>query len=212
MFLRNFVTPQLPPAFRYRLDDGTPALVRPIRPEDSERIREGYKRLSALARRWRFADAAADELSDEQLKDITAVDHVNYSAWGAVNMNQPDEPGIGIARYIRVNGDPHIADVAITISDSYQSRGAGMVLHACLHLTAYRHGIHHLRYDVASENERFSGQLRSLGAEFTGRASNIERYLLPVYHRARDVPARDANGRRFADVFRLLQKVPAIDA
>lgn len=211
MFLDSFITPQLPPAFRYTLDDGTPAYARPIRPEDAPRLREGFRQLSALARRRRFFDQMS-ELTDEQLQQLTRIDQKNHAAWGAMNPEKPDEPGIGVARYIRLNGDPAAADVAITVAEKYQGHGAGMLLHACLHLTAHRNGIRTFCYDVLTDNERFIHQLKSLGAMHAGRADNIDRLSLPVYHRAWDVPVRDDTGKRFADLFRRLQQVEAVEA
>lgn len=207
----SLVTPQLPPAFKYILDDGLPILVRPIRPEDAPRLKEGFRKLSALARRRRFVGDLA-ELSDEQAKTLVTLDQVNHAAWGAANLEKPEEPGIGIARYIRLNDDTEAADVAITIADEYQGRGAGFVLQACLHLTAYRNGIRRLFYDVLSDNERVIKHLKLMGAQHEGRADNIDRLSLPVYRRAWDVPGSNEISRRFAQTFRKLAKAEAVEA
>ena len=208
---KSLITPRLPPAFKYQLDDGLPILVRPIRPEDASRLKQGFKKLSELARRRRFVDDLG-ELSDEQVQKLVTLDQVSHAAWGAANMEKPEEPGIGIARYIRLNGDPEAADVAITITDDYQGRGAGFVLQACLHLTAYQAGIRKFFYDVLSDNDRIIKHLKLMGAQHEGRADNIDRLSLPVYHRAWDVPGSNEISRRFADVFRRLQAVQAVDA
>lgn len=210
MLLRQFTIPVLPPAFRYPLEDGTPVLVRPLRPDDAQRLRDGFRRLSTLARRRNNFGETGD-LPEDRIALLTTA-NPDAQAWGAANMNKPDEPGIGVARYIRINGERDLADVAITIADSYQGKGAGTLLHACLHVGAYRAGVRRFTYDVARDNERFSQQLRSLGAEFTGRAENIERWVMPVYRRLWDLPTRDANGRRFAAAFRRLHEVEAVDA
>src|SRR3546814_1543188 len=91
------------------------------------------------------------------------------------------------------------------MSDEYQGRGAGFVLQACLHLTAWKNGIRTFYYDVASDNDRIIRHLKLLGATHAGRADNIDRLELPVYRRARDVPDGNDIGRRFADVFVRLQ-------
>lgn len=205
MLFESFLTPRVPDAFRFELDDGTPVLVRKLRPEDAPRLQQGYARLSQLARRRRFFDQMT-ELSDEQARQLTQLDHIDQSAWGCANLDKPDEPGVGIARYSRVNGEPDGAEVAIVIVDDYQGRGAGMLLHACLHLTAWRAGIRRFHFDVLSDNERFIQQLKSLGAQFEGRAENIDRWVLPVYHRPRDVPRHTSNGRRFGRLLLRLAK------
>lgn len=209
--LRSLITPRLPAAFKYSLDEGTPILVRPLRPEDAPRLREGFQRLSQLARRRRFMDDPP-ELSEEQVQGLVRLDHVNTVAWGAMNLEKPEEPGIGVARYIRLNGDPEAADVAITIADAYQGRGAGFVLQACLHLSAHRNGIRTFFYDVASDNDRIIKHLKLMGAIHAGRADNIDRLQMPVYRRAWEVPGSNDIARRFADVFRRLQRVEQVAA
>lgn len=208
MFFSSLITPTLPASFRYTLDDGLPVLLRPIRSEDAPRLQQGFRRLSQLARRRRFLDHV-DELSDEQLRHFTAVDQLNHVAWGALNLERPEEPGIGVARYVRLDDDASAADVAITIADEYQGRGTGLVLQAVLHLQAQQHGIRSFYYDVLSDNERIIRHLKLMGAEHAGRADNIDRLRMPVYRRAWDVPDGNDIGRRFAEVFKRLQKVEA---
>lgn len=201
-----------PARSKYVLDDGLPILVRPIRADDAARIREGFARLSRLARRRRFPNGDPDRLGDGQIAHLVQIDQINHAAWGAANLGKPEEPGIGIARYVRLNGEPRAADVAITIADDYQGRGAGFVLQACLHLTAWNDGIRTFHHDVASDHDRIIRQLRLLGTAHAGRADNIDRLELPVYHRARDVPDRNDIGRRFAEVFvRLLRSEALAD-
>lgn len=209
MFFDRLITPSLPAAFKYTLDDGLPVLLRPLRREDAPRLQEGFKRLSQLARRRRFLEHV-DELTEEHLQQIVSPNDVNHVAWGAMSLERPDDPGIGIARYVRLKDDPHAADVAIVIADDYQGRGTGFVLQACLHLTAHRNGIRSFFYDVLSDNERIIKHLKLMGAQHAGRADNIDRLQMPVYARAWDVPAGNDIGRRFADVFKRLQKVEAL--
>src|SRR3546814_2837762 len=86
------------------------------------RIQQGFQRLSQLARRRRFPNGDPDRLSAETIARLVHIDQINHAAWGAMNIEEPDEPGIGIARYVRLNGEPQAADVAITIADEYQGR------------------------------------------------------------------------------------------
>src|SRR5258708_36730897 len=100
MFLSKFATPQLPAAFKCVLEDRTPVLVRPLRPDDAPRLRAGYALLSQLARR-RHNFAEAGGVDEERLQALFTGNHKEASAWGAANIKKPDEPGIGIARYVR---------------------------------------------------------------------------------------------------------------
>lgn len=207
MFLKSLTTPALPSAFHYTLDDGTPILVRPVEAQDASRLKEGFRNLSRLARRRRFMPEDQAELDEEQLRLLVSGNQIDNVVWGAANIEKPDEPGIGIARYSRINGDRSAADVAIVIADDYQGRGTGFVLQACLHISAWNNGIRKFNYDVLSDNDRVIKHLKLLGGKLTGRADNIDRIELPVYHRAWDVPGGNEISRRFAEVFRRLQNV-----
>jgi RimJ/RimL family protein N-acetyltransferase len=214
MLISGLRTPRLPSTFKYTLDDGLPVFLRPIRPDDASRLREGFARMSQLARRRRLPHLDDDvaELDDGLLQRLVNADQVNHVAWGAMNLDRPEEPGIGVARYIRINGEPDAADVAIIIADEYQGRGAGFVLQACLHLRAHACGIRTFYYDVASDNDRIIRHLKLMGARHAGRADNIDRLVLPVYHRAWDVPDDNDIARRFAAVFTRLLRVEAVAA
>lgn len=210
MILLDYVSArELPDCFRYTLDDGTSALVRHLRPEDATRLREGFRKLSGLARRRRFHEDL-DELSDERLRKLVTVDQRDHFAWGAMDLAKPQEPGIGVARYRRLQQEPDAADVRITVLDHYMGHGAGVLLHAAIHRSAAGNGIRRLYYDVLADNERFIRHLRALGAEFVGRAVNVTRLKLPVFDRAIRVPHHKPNGRRFAQAMRKLSAVKAV--
>ena len=211
MLLFDYLSSTTPPeAFDFRLDDGTPALVRHLRPEDAARLRDGFAQLSTLARRRRFHEDLT-ELDDAQIRKLISVDQKDHFAWGAMDLNKPDEPGIGVARYRRLQQEPDAADVRITVMDHYMGRGAGVLLHAAIHKAAAANDIRNLYFDVQADNARFIKHLRALGGEFVGRAVNITRLKLPVYARALQVPHHQPNGRRFAQVMRRLASVRLVD-
>lgn len=210
MFLLDYLsTRPLPESFEFRLDDGCRALVRHLRPEDAPRLRDGFQQLGKLARRRRFHEDV-DELSDEQIAKLVEVDQKDHFAWGALDLNKPDEPGIGVARYRRLQQEPSAADVRITIMDHYMGRGAGVLLHAAIHRAAAANGIRTLYFDVLADNQRFLTHLQALGGEYVGRVVNITRMRLPVYSRAISVPHHRPNNRRFAQVMRRLSSVPVV--
>ena len=137
MFLLDYLaSPKLPAAFKTTLPSGIPVLVRHVGPADAPRLKDGFRLISSLARRRHFPGEDLKELGAEQLKALERVDQKNYCIWGAMNPARADEPGIGIARYRRLEEEPSAADVAITILDQYQGTGAGLLLHACLPYTA----------------------------------------------------------------------------
>lgn len=207
MFPFDYVaTTALPEAFEFCLDDGTPALLRHLKPEDAPRLRQGFEALSQLARRRRFG-LEMDVLPQEMIRRLTRADGTHIRAWGAANLQAPEEPGIGIARYERNEEEPDSADVAIVILDEYMNRGAGVLLHACLHRDAYQAGIRHFYYDVVAENSKFIKHLRSLGAEYVGRSLGVTRLKCRVYGNALSVPHIKPNARRFAQSLRRLASV-----
>lgn len=209
MFLLDYlVSPRLPSAFHVMLPGGATVMVRHVVKADGPRLQEGFRMLSSLARRKHFP-GEVQELGAEQLKLLEQVDQKNYVIWGALNPNKPDEPGIGIARYRRIDHEPQSADVVITILDKYQGTGAGLLLHACLHATARAHGIKCFYYDVASENDRFIRHLKNLGAEHVGRVVGVTRLKLPVYSRALQVPKYSASGWKLSQAMRRLTSVRA---
>src|SRR5205823_13235304 len=82
---------------RARLRDGTPVIVRPIRPDDKALLRDGFRRLSEESRIRRFM-APIRELSDDQLRSLTEIDYVDHFAWAAVLAERPTV-GIGVGRF-----------------------------------------------------------------------------------------------------------------
>lgn len=213
MFLLDYiVSPQLPPAFKTTLPSGIPVLVRHVGPADAPRLKDGFRLISSLARRRHFPGDDVRELGAEQLKALEQVDQKNYCIWGAMNPAKAEEPGIGIARYRRIEEEPSAADVAITILDQYQGTGAGLLLHACLHYTAAHNRIRHFYYDVAGENQRFIRHLQHLGAEFQGRVLGMTRLRMPVYARALSVPQYSAAGFKFSQAMRRVSSGRAVAA
>jgi GNAT superfamily N-acetyltransferase len=145
------------------LRDGSWALIRPIRPADKARLRSGLDRLSPRSRELAF-HMPLRELTDEQLHFVTEIDHRNHVAWLALDPDDPDVPGMGIGRYIRLRHDPHVAEAAITVLDRYQGRGLGTVLLALLTRTVLTNGIRVFRNYVLADNDAMLELLDQLGA------------------------------------------------
>jgi RimJ/RimL family protein N-acetyltransferase len=145
------------------LRDGSRALVRPIRPDDRWRIAAGLKLLSPRTRYLRF-HADLDEFSDEQLTYLTEVDHHDHEAWVALDADDPDAPGMGVARYVRLADEPEVAEVAVTVVDAYQGRGLGTILLRRLAASAIEHGVRRFRNYVLADNEPMLEVLDLVGA------------------------------------------------
>jgi RimJ/RimL family protein N-acetyltransferase len=194
MFKRWLAKP--PGTFNYRFDDGLRVQVSPIRPEHAPRFEAGYQQLSEASRRMRFFGQLSG-LSSKQLEFLTRPDGRLHIAYGALNLAQPEEPGVGVARCIRLDGDSRIAEVGITILDQYQGRGVGQLLHACLHRAGHAAGLKQFLYDVAAENERFIRHLQALGARQVSRDRDVVRLMMPVYGNARSITVATPSASRF---------------
>ena len=180
---------------RTSLRDGTPVLLRQVRPEDRDRLAEGLRQLSSTSRYLRF-HADVSELSDEQLDYLTNVDHVDHEAIVAVDLDQPEVPGVGVARYIRDAYERHVAEAAVTVADEYQGQGAGTILLGALAARARQHGVEVFRNFVLASNESMLAVFDELGATREPEAGGIWRVDLPVPTRGSDLPASPA-GKAF---------------
>ncbi len=145
------------------LRDGSRALVRPIRPDDKERLRVGLAKLSPQSRYLRFHTPVV-EFTEEQLRYLTEVDFKDHVAWVAIDPYAIDEPGMAVARYVRLEEDETVAEAAITVADAYQGRGVGSLLLGILARSARENGIETFRSYVLSENTPMLRIFQRLGA------------------------------------------------
>jgi len=160
-------------SLQYTLRDGTQVLLRPVVPDDRERIQNGMPALSSESRYFRFFTSAA-RLSDQQLRYFSEVDQRKHVAWVALDSSNPKHPGLGVARFIRIYEKPTMAEMAFAVIDEYQHRGLGSILLAILYLMAEAGGVQVLRAIVLPENRKVCNWLRNLGA--------IESYEEDEYH------------------------------
>jgi acetyltransferase len=147
------------------LEDGTPFTIRPLTPDDREELRRGFGQISAQTRYLRFLGAMG-ELSEAMLTYLTDVDQKNHIALVAT-MTSPDlktERGIGVARVIRLAGNEHVAEAAITVVDDMQHRGVGSWLAHELEYAARLAGIRTIRAEVLADNAPMRGILEGAGA------------------------------------------------
>jgi RimJ/RimL family protein N-acetyltransferase len=145
------------------LRDGTRLQLRPIRTEDKERLRRGLEWLSPRTRQLGF-HTQLQAVTDAQLRYVTEIDHHDHVAWLAVDPEAPEVPAVALARYIRLDGAPDVAEAAITVVDAYQDRGLGTVLLGLLAGVAVSNGIRAFRNYVLAENEPVLAVFEQLGA------------------------------------------------
>ena len=109
------------------LRDGRRVHLRPLGPGDKDALREGFDRLSKQSKYFRFLSAMGG-LTAAQLRYLTEVDQENHHAWCAYILDGEREIGIGVARCVRLDDRPDVAEFAVTVIDEYQLLGAGKIL------------------------------------------------------------------------------------
>jgi RimJ/RimL family protein N-acetyltransferase len=193
---------------RTRLRDGTNVLLRPIRPDDRPRLEAGLQRLSPASRYLRF-HATVNELSDEQLRYLTEVDQHDHVALVALDLDRPDEPGVGVARFIREPYEPEIAEAAITVADRYQGQGAGTILLGALAHRAREEGVAVFRNYVLDGNHAMLEVFDHLGAHRERESADLWRVDLEVPTDDESVPDSGA-GRAFLALARDQRRLTSI--
>lgn len=148
---------------RFTLRNGAPVVVRPILPEDRERLVDAFARLSETSRYHRFGTPVR-RLTDEQLQYLTKIDYVDHMAWVALDPAAEGEPGLGVARYVRLPAESEVAEAAVTVVDSHQGLGLGTILLGVLGLSAIAHGVRAFRAYVLEENQAVQDLFAGLGA------------------------------------------------
>ena len=114
------------------LQDGTPAMIWPLLPSDAETLREGFRRLSPDSRQRRFL-ATLGELDDPMIRLlIDSADGVHHIALLLIVLPEGEEEPAGVAHLVQDPDDPTTADIAVTVVDDWQGRGAGIALVAAL--------------------------------------------------------------------------------
>lgn len=169
------------------LRDGTPILVRPVVPDDKGLLKEGLSRLSPTSRYYRFMTGGMT-LSKHMLKHLTEIDYDNHMAWGALELGHPEEVGLGVARYVRLDEDPTIAEAAVAVVDSHHGRGLGMLLLGFLTRSAAQSGIRTFRAYVLPENDKMLHIIKDLGGHLSTEEDEILRVDLPIPKDTRDFP------------------------
>jgi GNAT superfamily N-acetyltransferase len=197
---------------RTELRDGTRVLLRQIRPSDRDRLAAGMHRLSPAARYLR-CHTRGDELTPAQLDYLTRVDHVDHEAIVALDVDRPQRPGVGVARYIREPYEPEIAEAAVTVADEYHGLGAGTLLLGALAARARDNGIVVFRNYVLDGNDAMLQVFDDLGARREREPEGLWRVDLDLPDDDEQPPASGAS-RAFVEVARddrgLISLVPPI--
>lgn len=148
--------------------DGSPWMLRPIRPEDAEPLQEFVRGLSDEARYMRFVSMMR-ELTPRMLERYTRIDYDRELALVAtVQVPNPEHRGypreqiIGFAHYLR-NADGRGAEYALVIGDAWQRRGLGAQLMGGLIEAALNQGLTYIDGVVLATNRPMLSLMAHLG-------------------------------------------------
>ena len=130
------------------LADGTPVALRPIQPDDAERLRRLFYRLSPETVYWRFFSPIQGP-REAVLERFARVDHRRREAIVAVVADEV----VGVARYDQDVGTDE-ADTAILVEDAWQGRGLAKLLLRRLAEVASGRGICTFTALILGENVR----------------------------------------------------------
>ncbi len=152
----------------FLLQDGTPALIWPLLPTDAETLRDGFRRLSSESRQHRFLGVIG-ELDDSMIRLLVdSVDGVAHIALLLIVLPPEGEEGpVGVAHLLQYPDDPATADIAVTVADDWQGRGAGTALVSAL-LERRPAPVTRLRTLVEAENRRSLALLARVGRMSSG--------------------------------------------
>jgi RimJ/RimL family protein N-acetyltransferase len=139
------------------LTDGGRVCFRPIRPDDTARLRAFHRRLSLDSQRMRFFTALR-ELSPSMAESFCNVD---FDRRVAVVVCYPGEEVIrGVGRY-EIGDDRKSAEVAFVVEDHLQGKGVGKALLRLLAVHARGAGVDQFTAVVLPENSAMLGVFQS---------------------------------------------------
>jgi RimJ/RimL family protein N-acetyltransferase len=159
---------------RTLLRDGTAVWLRPVVPADRRAFEAGFTSLSERSRYLRFHRPVAG-LSDEVWHAL--VDEVDQHRHVALLMLAGRDP-VGVGRVVRSADDPATVDLAVTVRDEWQGRGAGTALARAVLVAAG--GVRRIETVVLEENVAAMRLLASLGAPVTERSGRTLRVTVDL--------------------------------
>ncbi len=154
---------------------GEQAILRPIRPDDAERLPALVQRLSAATRYRRFFSHRRT-LPDAEAAQFADVDARTRLAIVAERATPAGPELIGVARCDVVDpAVPQTASLAMVVEDQFQHAGLGRALLQALVVATRDQGITRFEGDVLTDNHPVLAFLRDAGFPVTlkGQGSEI---------------------------------------
>ncbi len=151
---------------RWRLPDGSPVTIRPIRPEDEPLIVAFHRTLSEQSVYFRYFHlmTLSHRIAHERLTRICFTD---YDREMALVVERPGEAGegpalLGVGRLSRLHGE-NAAEFAMLIADPWQRQGLGTTLLSLLVEIGREEGLERINAEILQENRAMQQICRKLG-------------------------------------------------
>jgi len=144
------------------LPGGQRLRLRAIRPEDSDRLREEFLKLSKATVRDRFF-AIKQDLTPAELDYLTRVDFEHHVALVAELETDTGLCPVAVGRLVRRSERPDHSEIAITVADDMQGKGIGKVMLDRLIGCAREIGVSRVDASVLAENTRMLKLIRKTG-------------------------------------------------
>ncbi len=161
--------------------DGGVVHLRPILPDDAERIVRFHSGLSERTRYMRYF-GPTPTLPPREVARMTTVDYQQRVALVAVLGG--DIIAVGLYEGLGFDGKPESAEVAFVVADEHQGRGLGPILLEHLAGAAAENGFTRFEAEVLSENPNMVAVFRDAGYQlsrsFDGSTVHVEFLIDPT--------------------------------
>lgn len=154
------------------LRDGSSVQLRAVREDDVDGLVEHFRGLSARSLFLRFHHHVP-KLTREGIRGFTHVDYNDRFALVAIHHPHREDAGdlkeriIAVARYVRTDDRPEVAEIAFTVEDSHHGLGIATHLLYRLARAALDRGIRVFEADVLSENATMTRVIIDAGYALT---------------------------------------------
>lgn len=145
-----------------KLKDGTPVVIRPVRPEDAQMQQAFVRNLSEESRYNRYM-SSIKQLSQTMLVRFTQLDYDREMALAVIReTGDGGEEQLAVARFI-TDPDNEGCEFALEVADDWQGHGIGYLLMSDLFDAAREQGLKVMRGEVFASNKGMLKLMRKLG-------------------------------------------------
>lgn len=149
--------------FVVKLWDGTPVLLRPIRPGDEDRMQQAYARLLSSESRWNRFWRKSGQMPLELAAKLSDTDSTDHVAWFGMKPDDETFPAYGAASFWRQADQPDRAEITFTIADDWQRRGFATLLLSILWFDGWNTGLRQFFGFSRNENTAMRLFWRAMG-------------------------------------------------